>query len=242
MKRIAYLTIDDAPRKDFKKKLLLLKSFNMPAVFYCTGQGLEAKPDDAVFALMEGYVIGNHSYSHPHFSELTYDQAVDEIEKTDFILQKIYAEAGKEIIRTFRFPYGDKGWGSNPGETVPSAEQKSHYEKIQKFLLASGYAQPEFPGLNNTEYLRKNFLKDVDVFWTFDCREWEYDGTEQVYEKILNRMDIDDPENWFGLNSGTSAEIILTHDHDETTPLFETLIMKLAAKNFEYRLPEFKKN
>jgi peptidoglycan-N-acetylglucosamine deacetylase len=237
--RIAYLTIDDAPRNDFRKKLAFLKLLNIPAVFYCTGESLMQKPDDAVLALKEGYVIGNHSYSHLHFSSLTFDQACVEIEKTDNLLKEIYKTAEKKIIRTFRFPYGDKGWGDDPENTQPSLDEKFFHKKIQDFLREKGYKQPEFPGLNYEHYSEKNFLEDIDVFWTYDCREWEYDQTDSMFNSILERMDVDDPGNWFGLNSGTSAEIILTHDHDETTVIFELLIKKLVSKGFIFKLPEF---
>ncbi|MBN1501569.1 MAG: polysaccharide deacetylase family protein [Spirochaetes bacterium] len=239
MKRTAYLTIDDAPQTDFLTKIGFLKSAEIPAVFYCTGENLERRIDDAVFALNSGFIIGNHSFSHRHFSTLSVNEAFEEIEKTDEIINKIYKKADKDIVRTFRFPFGDKGWGDNPVEVTPTAEQVKLYESIQSFLSEKGYSQPDFPYLNNRLYLENGLLDDVDVFWTYDCREWAYDGTDEMKDQIFNRIDIDDPDNWFGLNSGTSAEIILIHDHDETSFIFEDLIRKIQNKGFEFKLPVF---
>ena len=57
-------------------------------------------------------IVGNHSYSHPAFSSLTMKESIEEIEKCESILEKLYQTSGIErVFRPFRFPYGDKGGG-----------------------------------------------------------------------------------------------------------------------------------
>jgi peptidoglycan/xylan/chitin deacetylase (PgdA/CDA1 family) len=68
----AYLTMDDAPSASFKKKVDFLTAKSIPAVFFCLGKLLEERFGEAVYALNRGYIIGNHSYDHPYFSDLTF--------------------------------------------------------------------------------------------------------------------------------------------------------------------------
>ena len=68
--------------------------------------------------------IGNHSFSHPYFSELSFEECTEQILRTEDILNRIYAPIASEGIerphKLFRFPYGDKG-----GE---------HKDRLQEFL------------------------------------------------------------------------------------------------------------
>ena len=65
--KIAYLTIDDAPSKDFIRKLDFLSSKNIPAILFCEGRFLEERFDDGVCAIRKGYIVGNHGYDHKYF-------------------------------------------------------------------------------------------------------------------------------------------------------------------------------
>ena len=108
--KIAYLTIDDAPSADFGIKLDFLQSKDIPAVFFCPGNAVELYPDVCVEAIQRGFVIGNHAYDHPHFSEISLEACYEQIKITDEIISKLYDRAGvADSPKYFRFPYGDKG-------------------------------------------------------------------------------------------------------------------------------------
>jgi len=112
MRKKIYLTIDDSPSSSFRKNLDYLIAHKIPAVFFCIGSLMEAHWSDILFAIEQGYHIGNHSYSHPHFSDLELKTAKNEIERTDSLIETAYREAGvADYDRLFRFPYGDKGDG-----------------------------------------------------------------------------------------------------------------------------------
>lgn len=64
-RKIAYLTIDDAPSLDFEKKIDFLQSQGIPAIFFCPGNALESRPQVTVEAIQSGFVIANHAYDHP---------------------------------------------------------------------------------------------------------------------------------------------------------------------------------
>ncbi|MEV5511124.1 polysaccharide deacetylase family protein [Streptomyces orinoci] len=74
-----------------------------PATFFFTGDFADRHPG-AVRTIARRYGIGNHSYSHPHFTGLPADRAVRELMTTDRALRRA---AHTEPTPFFRFPYGE---------------------------------------------------------------------------------------------------------------------------------------
>lgn len=106
------LTIDDGPGSSMASILDTLKKNDCHAVFYVVGQLLESKDgrELAMRAVLEGHILGNHSYSHPMFSQISFERAKSEIDRTDKLIASIYTEAGKSRpVKLFRFPGGDYG-------------------------------------------------------------------------------------------------------------------------------------
>lgn len=241
VKKAAYLTIDDAPTVDFRAKIDYLAERNIPAIFFCIGRLLEERPADTVYAIHKGFVIGNHTYSHPHCSELTVAECCEEIQRTHEIVEDIYQQA--EVPRPgrfFRFPYGDKG-GLQPNAYAPlSAEGAARKTAIQRYLRELGYTQPAFPDVTYPHFRQAGLLEDVDWYWTYDCFEWSVHNENPVYgitslEKVLARMDENAPTGGRGLNVAGSAEIILTHDHAESTEIFWPIVERLAEKGMQFQ-------
>ena len=58
--KIAYLTIDDAPSNDFKRKVDYLLSKSIPAIFFCRGNLMEKRPEVVTYAIkkVEGIRVG----------------------------------------------------------------------------------------------------------------------------------------------------------------------------------------
>ncbi len=126
-----WLTIDDGPSTRADDLLDFLKSKRFGALLFCRGDYLHSKTEWGVRAIKEGYVIGNHSYNHPHFSILTHEQVREQIAKTDAIIDQIYVEADvRRPAKYFRFPYGDAGTNA---ETI---------EMNQQLLGEYGYSSP----------------------------------------------------------------------------------------------------
>jgi len=48
---------------------------------------LEQRPNLAIRAIQKGFVLGNHAYSHPHFSDLEFDECFAQIRRTDEIIE-----------------------------------------------------------------------------------------------------------------------------------------------------------
>jgi LysM repeat protein len=81
----------------------ILADKNVKATFFTTGKAADANPDIIKKAFDNGNQIGNHSYSHPDFTQLTYDQMVEEIRKADTAIKDATGQSPKPY---FRPPYG----------------------------------------------------------------------------------------------------------------------------------------
>jgi peptidoglycan/xylan/chitin deacetylase (PgdA/CDA1 family) len=102
-----YLTIDDCPSVDFNSKIEFLIEKNIPAILFFVGDKLRKRPVDIQYLQKHNFVIGNHSYSHPHFSQLDMSACRKEIVKAEKLIYESYKIS--QDLKLFRFPYGDKG-------------------------------------------------------------------------------------------------------------------------------------
>jgi len=237
--KIAYLTIDDGPSVEFKQKVDFLLSEKIPAIFFCRGKFLEERPGDAVYAIKRGFVMGNHTYSHPRASKLSNEEEFKEIEKMDRLIDGVYKRAGvKRTVKVFRFPYGDKGFGEDFKKGW-SKENRAHTQAIQDFLITLGYKQPKFEGIDYGWYKNAKLEKDADIVWTYDTHDWRlYRGLDKLQD-IFDRMNEDVPEGCRGLKYHGSSEIIIMHDHANTFDYFKQIIEKLLEKGLKFEMPKF---
>lgn len=94
MSKIAYLTIDDAPSKWFLHKVAWLDENHIPVVWFCQGSRMEQRPHMIIDAIKRGHIIGNHSYSHPRFDDISLNQGCAEIRATDALIDEFHAKSG----------------------------------------------------------------------------------------------------------------------------------------------------
>ncbi|MBS7230402.1 polysaccharide deacetylase family protein [Flavobacterium psychroterrae] len=101
-KKIA-ITFDDGPSEFTLEVLALLKKYDVKATFFCIGKNIEAHPEILKQIILEGHLVGNHSYSHsPFFDFYNAKKIKTEIQKTDDLLEKFTSKK----INFFRPPYG----------------------------------------------------------------------------------------------------------------------------------------
>ena len=244
MKKQAYLTIDDSPSEFMKQKVDYLYSKKIPAIFFCEGKNIEKYENAVIYAIMKGFIIGNHSYDHPHFSRLSLGEAFKQIKKTDKIIDVAYRKAHiKRPIKIFRFPYGDKGiksldYVSSLSKKVlpPEAYKKlkrllqvtmrisKRKDKIQQYLKRLSYRQPAFK-INYPWFKLLRLNKDMDVYWTFNCEEYVIKDLNKVFRNIEK------------VSKHKSNDIILIHDHADTNEKFFKIIDQLQKK-VSFILPE----
>lgn len=100
-KQIAF-TFDDGPDENTEMLLDGLKERGAKASFFLIGSKAEKNPGLVARIYDEGHLIGNHTYSHVNLRKASKDEAKEQIEKTDAIIEQITGEKPAFI----RPPYG----------------------------------------------------------------------------------------------------------------------------------------
>lgn len=105
-RKLISLTFDDGPNPDITPQILaVLDEYDVIGTFFVLGSEVEMYPDIAKQIVEEGHIIANHSYNHPRFSDLSDEEVMAEIEKT----QAAIYEATDTRPTLYRMPYGDGG-------------------------------------------------------------------------------------------------------------------------------------
>lgn len=87
MEKILHLTFDGAPHPPKTQKLLeVCDEFDVKATFFMEGHRLEKEPDTARLIVEAGHSVGNHSYSHRDMLDLSMEDCIEEIVKTDDLI------------------------------------------------------------------------------------------------------------------------------------------------------------
>ena len=84
--------------------LATLAAERVPATFFLTGQFVHAYPAVVTAIAKNGYVVGNHTMTHPHLPSLSASAVEGQITGARL---RIEAATGHSPRPWFRFPYGD---------------------------------------------------------------------------------------------------------------------------------------
>lgn len=227
----ALLTIDDFSSGNTPAIVDYLKEKGIKIIFFATGKNVEEYYEEAIYAVKSGMIVGNHSYSHPHFSSLTPEECFAEIEKCEQVLDKLYKDSGVERkYRPFRFPYGDKG-GENK-------------DIIQKYLKDKGFHKVDDKHIPYPWWKEFSLDTDIDTFWTFDFAEYLIrPGSDFTKESVWEKMNDQNPEAGAALFGENNRHILLLHAHDETEELvpeyYKQFVDYLLEKGITFDEPGF---
>ncbi|GAA4315062.1 hypothetical protein GCM10023086_36680 [Streptomyces venetus] len=97
------LTFDDGPSGNTTKLLDALRRNGLRATMFNQGQYAAANPALVRAQVAAGMWVANHSYTHPHLTQLSQAQIDSEISRT----QQAVANAGGGTPKLFRPPYGE---------------------------------------------------------------------------------------------------------------------------------------
>ena len=190
---------------------------NIPAIFYARGEHIFRHPNQIINAIKNGFLIGNNSYSHPYFSEITFSESIDEIARTEYLIEKCYQSAGKlRPHKIIRLPFADRGAGAKAKE--PESEiERNKVRDIQVFLKKNKFKVLNFQSADSY----------IDSYWDWD--------TEDYKTKHINDLDayIKNMNKFFdGYKSDTA--VILLHDFDNNHHLFEAFMEFLLNRKIEF--------
>ncbi len=83
-----YLTFDDGPDPQHTPELLdLLKLHGIQASFFLVGEKVERHPELVRRIVADGHMLGNHSYRHWEFRNMTLREQLDEVHRADVLLE-----------------------------------------------------------------------------------------------------------------------------------------------------------
>lgn len=227
----ALLTIDDITSHNTCAITDYLVEKGISAIMFAVGQHIERDPEPAIYALQHGMVVGNHSYSHPAFSSLTIDEAVEDIEKCEALLDRLYESAGVERrYRPFRFPYGDKG--------------SANKAQLQSYLSEHGFDKVNDTRIPYPWWKEYGLDYDIDTLWTFDFAEYRIrKDSGFTMNDVMKRIHDTDPDAGAPILADNGRHIILLHAHDETEELvpgyYRILIDYLLERGVDFISPEF---
>lgn len=243
----AYLTIDDSPSSQMSSLCDALAKRNIFALFFCRGDFLQSHLDEAVSAINQGFILANHAYSHRPFGDLSYEECIEEIEKTEELLDVAYQKADTQRPgRHFRFPYLDRGDGDRlerrfdgfiqsiqKGEDV-SLPSSDKVERLQNYLRAQNFMQP-FTKVNHPLYSIPDIQGSADCMLTYSSCDWmlreKYKGAQpyQTREDLVQRLQRDPY-----VPSEEITSIILFHDHEELTESVLYVVGSMQDQGFEF--------
>ncbi len=97
------ISFDDGPDAQWTPKILdILKEKKAPGIFFVIGDQANKRPDILKREFAEGHEIGNHTYFHPKFDEISHTQIRWELNLTQRLIESTLGV--KTIL--FRPPYG----------------------------------------------------------------------------------------------------------------------------------------
>jgi peptidoglycan/xylan/chitin deacetylase (PgdA/CDA1 family) len=97
------LTYDDGPSATTPELLGALRAYHLRATMFLQGNNSEARPELVRAEVRAGMWIGNHTFTHPHLTQIGEPAAFMEIASTQWVLRDI---TGCEP-RLFRPPFGE---------------------------------------------------------------------------------------------------------------------------------------
>lgn len=246
-----YLTFDDNPSPSADKLTDFLYQNNIPAIFFCRGKFIEENPGPIIRAIGKGMVIANHSYSHQPAGDIGVDAVMEEVERTEELIEMAYVEAQvKRHGYYFRFPYVDRGdgdrlerhfediiKGAETGKQIElheTAEGRKKVEAIQDFLKGAGFIQP-FPEVNHPLYSHKEISDAADCFFTYTSGDWMLTARHKGKWAYKTQADLekrmeDDPWLFKDGNTGIS----LFHDQEEIIDATIALVGYMKSREIEF--------
>lgn len=121
------LSFDDGPTENTAVILDILKEHGVQAAFFLTGANAQKYPELVKQIAEDGHYIGNHTFSHPRLTAMPFEEAKQEIQKTQNILGS----------------YGDKKWFRPTFGELP-------YD-LNNWLKAEGYTVVRWSAVRSTE-------------------------------------------------------------------------------------------
>ena len=159
---------------DIDQILEVLKQNDTKITFFMVGDWIEKFPEAVKKIYEAGHEIASHSNTHPHVNNLTYEENIEEIEKSNDKIEKITGQRTK----IYRAPYGEYN------NTVIKAAQDKGYYTIQWSLDTLDYT-----GLTGEEMWNRiqDKLKAGDIILSHNGTKHTADSLDMLIKNIKQK-------------------------------------------------------
>ena len=237
---VAYLTFDDGPSDWTSDILDTLQSRGVHATFFVTAQQLKGAAgldgtyvNDAGMTVVyrdmlereaaEGHAIGNHTVNHPDLGVVTEEQAQDELDQNELLMNIAFLKAGgtPHVLTLVRPPYGSPFFGKTTSSAKTSAG-----DAISRH--------------------------GVNVLWTLDSTDSAEWAQDESYSRTLEPVRAPNPPTYAakaqrlkdtvltdpGVLAGNGTVILMHDTHDTTRDVLPEIIDGLAALGYSFDVIE----
>lgn len=200
----------------------ILKAHHAPAIGFVNEKRLHVAGErDARAALLQrwidaGFELGNHTYSHANFNQVSLQEMEDETIRGEVITRSLMTAAGRSE-RYFRYPYLFTG---------PTVELK---EAFEAFLKSRGYKNAPVT-VDNADYMFNDILHDSEAkkdgnlaeqtkreYLQFAQKEFDY--FEEASRKLFGRE---------------IPQVFLMHDNQINTETLDELLGLLEKRGYKF--------
>ncbi len=159
---------------DIDSILKILEENDVKITFFMVGDWIEKYPEEVKKIYEAGHEIGSHSDTHPHVNNLSYEENIEEIEKSNDKIEKITGSR----TNLYRTPYGEYN------TTVLQAAQDKGYYTIQWNLDTLDYT-----GLTGNEMWNriKDKLGPGDIILMHNGTEHTADSLGMLLKNIKEK-------------------------------------------------------
>ena len=159
---------------DIDQILEVLKQNNAKITFFLVGDWIDKFPEAVKKIYEDGHEIASHSNTHPHVNNLTYEENIEEIEKSNEKIEKITGQR----TQIYRAPYGEYN------NTVIQAAQDKGYYTIQWSLDTLDYT-----GLTGDEMWNRiqDKVKSGDIILTHNGTKHTADSLDMLIKNIKQK-------------------------------------------------------
>lgn len=164
------ITFDDGPHPTFTPQLLDgLKKRNVKASFFVIGNLAKANPEIIRRQKKEGHLIGNHTYHHVDITKMSDEQARDEIQSTNEVVEGIIGEE----VSFVRPPFGI--W------------QKNLEKELSVIPVLWSVDPLDWTTKNVDEIVNKvvTQVKENDMILLHDCYQSSVDAALRIIDILL---------------------------------------------------------
>ncbi|MGM0420277.1 MAG: polysaccharide deacetylase family protein [Bacillota bacterium] len=168
------ITFDDGPSPHHTSVILdILSAYDVPATFFVLGYQVEYYPELVKRISREGHELGNHSYSHSNFLELSPAEVEGEINRVNELLEKIVGYKPALI----RPPYG-----SVTDKQIELLKDKNYY--LVNWSLDTMDWNKEANNVNDMLSRTENLLHPGAIILLHDSGG-NRDKTEEILPKLI---------------------------------------------------------